>query len=928
MKASWERRIVSLGVMLAAVTTGWAQAPSAERSEAEAAETGSPLSNLQPALVSVGFRAWEHDNVEGIGDLLLPVYSLRSGLLFLNPRTSFRGDENEMNLGVGYRHLLAERNMILGINAYYDRRETEANNRFNQAGFGLEFLSEWVDARANYYLPDGGKEKIITTVSGEPTEFSERSIDWDAPYGAGNAVYQRGLRVDSRTRVTPYTQFIQYEQGLEGFDCEVGVRLPIPVVQDWSDVKVFAGYYRYDSDLSSVVDGWKGRLEVRALPALLVDAELFEDDDLNGSSYYIGARLQAPFDLAAWSSRKNPFAGTLDGFKPTRRGGRPFDARLTEMVMRDPRVQTRLTEPHAITPFTVSELLEQTQKKLFDTVNDSLIYVDKDNVSGIEDGTFEHPFSTIGKAIAAAGGNLNTVYVWDSAKAYKETVVIDVDGLSLIGSGTGLEANGGYRFASGVYPLLEGPALADLLPKGTTSVKIPYATVNVQADDVLISGLSFWGDLPNEVLRMLRRDLSGQGLFASKDIDPIEILLNAGVQLSAIMGWDANNLTVAGNVFRGKSIGVLNIAAPLELATITSSGKILPPPMDKHTEHNLIVAENRFEENAIGVLSVGLGYGFPAAGLNDTKTAKRELDDFPKIPANVSIIGNTFQDNLLGVGVAQIGGGLNVVLADNSFNNDKLPVGVAALIGNYDGPMNAAVIGNTVRGNHTVGMGILQEYGALNAVIADNDFEGCQLTALAIEANAVWAADQLFKRAPSESKEPGDVNLLLSGNRFAGTGRDIPIPDWLTLDSPSKREDVLKTPDVPAVLFALVGNNINVEVSDCVFDDNRGGALVGLAYAEKSVNFAVNRVTGKNNGTIFGDSEWIDDIPPDWDMDDEFPTLGSPFDYSFLMGGDPGIGKGVGSATVTASAFENSGKIGAFIGDLDPLIDDILNWRN
>lgn len=195
MNATVAKGCVLLGVILG--TGAWAQeaAPAADpRGDAVKAETPSAFMELQPAVITLGARAWEEGNVEGIGDLLLPVFSTRSGLLYMNPRSSFRDDESEMNLGAGYRQLLGDRRMIAGINAFYDRRESDANNTFDQAGLGLEFLSDWIDARANYYLPDDDKEEVTRTETGDSVDYTVRDYDWNAPYGQGNAAVQRGVR--------------------------------------------------------------------------------------------------------------------------------------------------------------------------------------------------------------------------------------------------------------------------------------------------------------------------------------------------------------------------------------------------------------------------------------------------------------------------------------------------------------------------------------------------------------------------------------------------------------------------------------------------------------------------------------------------------------------------------------------------------------
>ncbi len=838
-----------------------APAPAAgtERQEAVKAESSSSFSDLQPAVITLGARAWEEGSAEGIGDLLLPVYSTRSGLFFLNPRSSFRDEESEMNLGAGYRQMIGDHRMIAGLNAYYDRRETEANNQFHQAGFGAEFLSEWVDARVNYYLPENDIKDAGKTESLDSYEYDARAYDWDKPYARGNAAIQKGTRIDSRILAQTYSHVGYEEQAMEGFDCEVGVRLPIPLVQDWSEVKLFAGYYSFDNDLSSTVEGWKGRLEVRAVPALLLDAEVFEDDDLNGSSYYVGARMQVPFDMGAWAAGKNPFAGTFAAFKPARRNAaRPFDHRLTEMVMRDPRVQASVSEPTETVEFTVQEVLKQVRKPVVDTLSDSLIYVDRDNTSGVEDGSYEHPFSTIGEGLEAAGGDFNTVYVFDSATPYTELNIIRKDGISLIGSGSGLAANGGRRFATGIYPVLSGAPLSGASgSKRGEKFSEPKSGLFVTADDVTISGLEFRGAVMSQLMDMIRDELLPKK--DDPDVGDLTTLLVLGVQYSGILALDANNLMIQNNIFAGNAVGlmVLEIAGDYD--------KTLEP-IEPHSSHNLLVANNRFEGNAVGMLVLG----------GDSDWLKNNVN---RVPSFVYVADNQFQDNLLGVGILQSNGGLTTYLGRNHFNT-TLPAGIGAVLVNVGATMEALVEGNTVDGNHTIGMGLIQEEGNLRARILDNTFRDCQLMSLLVEANSINAIDSLFDINLFKSKLPDySAYLEVSGNTITGNGRSIDLTEWLGPVSTSKDSfnPVIPMPDIPAMAFALNGSFIEVNMVDNEFSRNRGGALFGMIVGYNDVAVRISGLHGSDNGGLFQRND------PGLYADGEVDGLSPITDYSALI---------------------------------------------
>jgi hypothetical protein len=301
-----------------------------------------------PAGVTLGAAFGDHQSV-AFGDVIVPAHRFRSGLLFINPRASFNDDdEREFNIGVGYRHLIPGRDAILGGNLYYDSRDTELDHQFSQVGFGLEFLSRWVDARWNYYLPQNDREHSDTYESSARTE-SRRHVDSEEPYFAGNEIRQEVTTINRRVKITTVEHWRTSEEAMEGYDAEMGVLLPIPRLRDMMDVKVFAGYYSFVGAFIEDATGFKARLEVRPLPSVYLDAECFEDEDFYGSSWLVGARVQAPFDFGNLVRGRNPFAGALAGYTP---GGPrvPIASRLTDMVMRDICIRTEASEPQEIVP--------------------------------------------------------------------------------------------------------------------------------------------------------------------------------------------------------------------------------------------------------------------------------------------------------------------------------------------------------------------------------------------------------------------------------------------------------------------------------------------------------------------------------------------------------------------------------------------------
>ncbi|MEI6563360.1 MAG: inverse autotransporter beta domain-containing protein [bacterium] len=409
-----------------------------------------PLSSGQ---IHIGLH-FDDQQSETFGDMLVPLLQFKSGLMYVNPRGSWNDDDGqEFNLGLGYRHIFQKKNMIVGGNLFYDRRNTGLDHIFNQGGCGVELLSKWVDVRVNYYLPESG-EKVsddYVVAKGTSHEYLEH---WDAPTGQGHVISQYGYEITDTYNLSTLEHFRMVERAMEGFDAEIGSLLPIPVVKDYAAVKAFVGYYDYNSHYENDIAGAKGRLEIKPLPAVCLDAAWYEDERLFGSRYSVGIRASFPFDLANLSRGRNPFADALAGFKwgPTKA---PFSARLNEMVIRDLHIRIEATKPEEVVED--RRLLERTLVNHNRTDHTEILatdvtFVDGDNRNGMESGTWENPYRQINTGIQNAIGSL--VYVRNSAQAYRENVVLN-NGQTLWGSGAPIYGRGNSCLG-GIYPVVSG----------------------------------------------------------------------------------------------------------------------------------------------------------------------------------------------------------------------------------------------------------------------------------------------------------------------------------------------------------------------------------------------------------------------------------------------------------------------------------------
>lgn len=96
------------------------------------------------------------------------------------PLFDFRGhvfDDGKFaaNAGVGLRLL---HSYVLGINAYYDYRQTH-HFHYNQAALGLEALGKRIDFRINGYLPIGRKQSVFNH------QYNAHKKEW--AFKGGNA---------------------------------------------------------------------------------------------------------------------------------------------------------------------------------------------------------------------------------------------------------------------------------------------------------------------------------------------------------------------------------------------------------------------------------------------------------------------------------------------------------------------------------------------------------------------------------------------------------------------------------------------------------------------------------------------------------------------------------------------------------------------
>jgi hypothetical protein len=248
----------------------------------------------------------------------------RDAFLFLDSRYHWEDNSQFISsVGLGFRKQLPGRDVILGVNAFWDSLHGAEGSDFSQLGLGAELLTRWVDARFNYYSPEDDQVEIRS-------RHERRSESSLGPEFTSGAFIARDLRESTRRQ-----SFSRYEAALEGYNGELGVL--IPGLDRYAEVRVFGGYYHYHNPFGSDFQGFKGRLEARVLPGVIADVEYWEDAALMGGHWTAGVRVSVPFSIVNLVTGHNPFAGIEENFTPRRR---EFKERLTDMIIRSHRIQT------------------------------------------------------------------------------------------------------------------------------------------------------------------------------------------------------------------------------------------------------------------------------------------------------------------------------------------------------------------------------------------------------------------------------------------------------------------------------------------------------------------------------------------------------------------------------------------------------------
>lgn len=309
----------------------------------------------------------------------------------------------------------------------------------------------------------------MTTQSTVPTQYHELSA-------TGHTIQQDVTFTTFATTTTIERLFRRYEDGMEGWDAELALLLPW--IDRWMDVKVIGGFYSFDNQPfgpqtggTGKVEGWKAGLEVRPVPAVVLNATWYEDDRLTGSDWTAGVRLEVPFEAGDLGDGKGFWGRIGDAFRPRRRH---LAERMVEPVRRQNaaiKTSTSVEEDEEAAEVRVdTRVVSQSRRRI--VLADTVVFVDNAIGNPANPGTYEAPLDTVqnGENLGnMAFGENAIVFVQGRAKAYAENVLIS-QGSRLFGSGSFVGMNGvAFHGRTRMMPHVSGGFVAQNI-KGTVGV--------------------------------------------------------------------------------------------------------------------------------------------------------------------------------------------------------------------------------------------------------------------------------------------------------------------------------------------------------------------------------------------------------------------------------------------------------------------------
>jgi hypothetical protein len=316
-----------------------------------------------------GVRWGTDDRTLFILDFLVPIYQGKRNIVFFNPKFTPNNHEGwEVNLGLGYRHLLLDELLVLGINGFYDTRRTDWGTYHRQWGLGAEVMTELPVAEAW----DLGLTGRINGYFGLTSPRVE---------GLGSPLAHYFFK-----DIGIYLESGRVEEALSGLDAEVGLR--IPYLSDYVETWFYAGGYHYEGKYVADVNGLMTRLEVIPTDFLRLSFE-YRNDNINHDEFFGEVALEIPFSIDNLMAGKNPFEGIGERLG----GSRELKKRLFEPVRRDVDIRVVVDDENTNIP-EIGGFVEEA------------VFVSETALPGTGDGSYENPYASITEAMTDANSRI------------------------------------------------------------------------------------------------------------------------------------------------------------------------------------------------------------------------------------------------------------------------------------------------------------------------------------------------------------------------------------------------------------------------------------------------------------------------------------------------------------------------------------------
>lgn len=264
-------------------------------------------------------------------------------ITYVDARFGLGSERRAANFGAGVRHYSRWLNTIVDGNLWYDIDWSNAN-RFEQVTIGGQVQNEWMTARLHIYNPIG-----------EEVQLSRFSSTSSVPVYVAQQLSFSRFRVD--------------EVAYQGFDAEVGGIL----TTKWSESRIYGGIYHFEADTNvREIDGVSARVEQEMGAGWIASLGVTHDDVTDTS-----VMLRFTWEIGGVP---RGYFGPSIKHRLAEAPRRNYNMVLRERTELDPLIATS-----AVTGHTINVIHTRSTP----------------SGSGIQDGSFENPFTSLADASAA-----------------------------------------------------------------------------------------------------------------------------------------------------------------------------------------------------------------------------------------------------------------------------------------------------------------------------------------------------------------------------------------------------------------------------------------------------------------------------------------------------------------------------------------------